>query len=81
MEGSFFYGGNDMTKKERITAEIEKTKNKRQELADRLTELEKQFKEEETLELHEMIRKAKVTPEELAEILNNSPLIRKNREA
>ena len=70
-----------MTKKERIAAEIEKTKNKRQELTERLAELERQFKEEETLELHEMIRRAKVTPEELAEILNNSPLIRKNREA
>ena len=70
-----------MTKKERIAAEIEKTKNKRQELTDRLAELEKQFKEEETLELHEIIRKAKVTPEELAEILNTSPLIKKNREA
>lgn len=70
-----------MTKKERIAAEINKTKKKRQELTERLAELEKQFKEEETLELHEMIRKAKVTPEELAEILNNSPLTRKNREA
>ena len=70
-----------MTKKERIAAEIEKTKNKRQELTERLAGLERQFKEEETLELHEMIRRAKVTPEELAEILNNSPLIRKNREA
>lgn len=70
-----------MTKKERIAAEIEKTRSKRQELTERLAELERQFKEEETLELHEMIRRAKVTPEELAEILNNSPLIRKNREA
>ena len=67
-----------MTKKERIAAEMEKLNQKRQELTDRLAELEKRYKEEETLELHDMIRKAKVTPEELAEILANSPLIKKN---
>ncbi len=57
---------------------MEKLNQKRQELTDRLAELEKRYKEEETLELHDMIRKAKVTPEELAEILANSPLIKKN---
>ena len=69
---------NTVTKKERIAAEMEKLNQKRQELTDRLAELEKRYKEEETLELHDMIRKAKVTPEELAEILANSPLIKKN---
>ena len=67
-----------VTKKERIAAEMEKLRQRRQELTDRLTELEKRYKEEETLELHDMIRRAKVTPEELAEILANSPLIKKN---
>ncbi len=67
-----------MTKKERIAAEMEKLNQKRKELTDRLAELEKRYKEEETLELHDMIRKAKVTPEELAEILATSPLIKKN---
>ena len=65
-----------MTKKERIAAEIEKTKAKRQELTERLAELEKKYKEEETLELHDIIRKAKVTPEQLAELLKNTPLTR-----
>ena len=65
-----------MTKKERIAAEIEKTKQKRQELTERLAELEKKCKEEETLELHDIIRKAKVTPEQLAELLKNNPLTR-----
>ena len=69
---------NTVTKKERIATEMEKLNQKRQELTDRLAELEKRYKEEETLELHDMIRKAKVTPEELAEILANSPLIKKN---
>ena len=67
-----------MTKKERIAAEMEKLNQKRKELTDRLAELEKRYKEEETLELHDMIRKAKVTPEELAQILATSPLIKKN---
>ena len=71
----------EVTKKERIAAEIEKTKAKRQELTERITELERRFKEEETFEMHELLRKAKVTPEELAEILEKSPLTRKNREA
>ena len=65
-----------MTKKERIAAEIEKTKQKRQELTERLAELEKRYKEEETLELHDIVRKAKVTPEQLAELLKNTPLTR-----
>lgn len=68
-----------MTKKERIAAQIEKTKAKRQELTNRLAELEKQYRGEETLELHAMIRKAKLTPEELAELLKKSPLT-KNKE-
>ena len=70
-----------VTKKERIAAEIEKTKAKRQELTERIAELERRYKEEETFEMHELLRKAKVTPEELAEILEKSPLTRKNREA
>ena len=40
-------------------------------------EYEKQFKEEETFEMHEMIRKSKLTPEELQQLLQNSPFTRK----
>ena len=78
---SFFTEVDKVTKKERIVAEIEKTKIKRQELTERIAELERRYKEEETFEMHELLRKAKVTPEELAEILEKSPLTRKNREA
>lgn len=78
---SFFTEVDKVTKKERIAAEIEKTKTKRQELTERIAELERRYKEEETFEMHELLRKAKVTPEELAEILEKSPLTRKNREA
>ena len=39
--------------------------------------------EEETLELHEIVRKAKLTPEQLEELLENSPITvkKKNKEA
>ena len=66
-----------MTKKERIAAQIEKKKQERQELDVRITELEKQFKEEETFEMHEMLRKSKLTPEELGQLLQKSPFTRK----
>ncbi len=67
-----------MTKKERIAAEIAKAKGRRQELNEKIAQLERQFKEIETLEMHEMIRKSKLTPEELKEILDRSPLTKKS---
>ena len=70
--------GNKVTKKEKIAANIEKAKQKRQELNDRIAELEKRYKEEETFEMHEILRKAKLTPEELAEILEKSKIKKKN---
>ena len=66
-----------MTRKERIAAEIAKAKEKRQELNERIAELERRYKEVETLEMHEIIRRAKLTPEELKEILDRSPLTKK----
>ena len=66
-----------MTKKERIAIQIEKKKQERQELDVRIAELEKQFKEEETFEMHEMLRKSKLTPEELQQLLQGSPFTRK----
>ena len=67
-----------MTKKERIAAEIVKAKEKRQELNEKIAELERRYKEVETLEMHEIIRKARLTPEELQEILDRSPLTKKS---
>ena len=63
-----------MTKKERIAAEIEKAKAKRQILNERIADLERRYKEEETLEMHEIVRRAKLTPEELSALLEGSPL-------
>lgn len=67
-----------MTRKERIAAEIAKTKAKRQELTEKIADLERRYKEEEMLEMHEIVRKAKLTPEQLAKILDDSPLTKKN---
>lgn len=67
-----------MTRKERLAAEIARTKAKRQELNEKIAELERKFKEVETLEMHEIIRKAKLTPEQLAKILDESPFTKKN---
>ena len=67
-----------MTKKEKIAAEIAKAKDKRQELNERIAELERRYKEVETLEMHEIIRRAKLNPEELKEILERSPLTKKS---
>ena len=64
-----------MTKKERIAAQIERETAKRQEITDRIAELERQLKEEETLEIQKMIRQANLTTEEFAELLKNSPLV------
>ncbi len=63
-----------MTKKERIAAEIEKAKAKRQILNERIADLERRYKEEETLEMHEIVRRAKLTPEELSALIEGSPL-------
>lgn len=63
-----------MTKKERIAAEIEKAKTKRQVLNEKIADLERRYKEEETLEMHEMVRRAKLTPEELSALIEGSPL-------
>ena len=67
-----------MTRKERIAAEIAKAKEKRQELNEKIAELERRYKEVETLEMHEIIRRSKLTPEELKEILDKSPLTKKS---
>ena len=65
---------NNVTKKEKIAAEIEKAKTKRQELNEKIADLERRFKEEETLEMHEIVRRAKLTPEELSALIEGSPL-------
>ena len=59
-----------MSKKlDKIAAEIEKAKEKRNEWDKRVRELEQKYRTEENTEIHEMVRAAKLTPEQLAQVI------------
>ena len=65
-----------MTKKERIANAIEREKAKRKEVDNRIADLERQYKEEEALEIQKMLTHAKVNVEELKELLKKAALIK-----
>ena len=67
-----------MKKRERIRAEIEKLSERRKQIDARIKTLEQQYKEEEMMEIQTIIRKAKLTPEEVEDLFRNKPVIRKN---
>ena len=66
-----------MKNRERIRAEIEKLSERRKQIATRIKTLEQQYKEEEMMEIQTLIRKAKLTPEEVEDLFRNKPVIRK----
>lgn len=66
-----------MKKRERIRAEIGKLSERREQIDARIETLEQQYKEEEMLEIQTIIRKAKLTPEEVEDLLRNKPVIRR----
>ena len=66
-----------MKKRERIRAEIEKLSERRKQIDARIKTLEQQYKEEEMMEIQTIIRKAKLTPEEVEDLFHNKPVIRK----
>lgn len=66
-----------MKKRERIRAEIGKLSERRKQIDARIETLEQQYKEEEMLEIQTIIRKAKLTPEEVEDLLRNKPVIRR----
>ena len=59
-------------KLERLSREIEKAKEKRAVIDKRIRELEEKFVEQENTEIHDMVRDAKLTPEQLAELIARS---------
>lgn len=69
-----------MKKRERIRAEIGKLSERRKQIDARIETLEQQYKEEEMLEIQTIIRKAKLTPEEVEDLLRNKPVIRRTNE-
>ena len=59
-----------MSKKlDKIAAEIEKAKEKRNEWDKRVRDLEQKYRTEENTEIHEMVRAAKLTPDQLAQVI------------
>lgn len=56
-------------KLERIAAERDKARRKRDEWDVRVKELERKYREEENSEIHDMVRAANLNPEQLAKII------------
>ena len=69
-----------MKKRERIREEIGKLSERRKQIDARIETLEQRYKEEEMLEIQTIIRKAKLTPEEVEDLLRNKPVIRRTNE-
>ena len=76
---SAFFMEECMTKKEKIAAEIEKAKQKRQELKERIKDLEKQYKEEETLEFLHMVQESELSFDDISELIRGNQLFGKNK--
>lgn len=54
---------------ERIAAEREKARRKRDEWDARMKEWDQKYHEQENAEIHEMVHATRLTPEQLAEVL------------
>lgn len=60
------------TKLERIAAERDKARKKRDEWDAKFKELDRRYREEENTEIHDMVRAANITPEQLAELIRRA---------
>lgn len=58
-----------MSKLEKRREELEKARQKYEEWGNRVRELEKKYKEEEKITVHDMVTAAELTPEQLAQII------------
>ena len=54
---------------DKIAAEREKARRKRDEWDARMKEWDQKYREQENSEIHEMVHAARLTPEQLAEVL------------
>ena len=59
-------------KLEKLSREIEKAKERRVAIDKKIRELEEKFMEQENTEIHDMVREANLTPEQLAELIERS---------
>lgn len=56
---------------EKIAAEREKARRKRDEWDARMKEWDQKYREQENAEIHDLVHAAKLTPEQLAEVLRS----------
>ena len=62
----------DFTRLNRYRAELTKTREKRNELEGKIKELERRCREEENVAIRDIVREAKMSPEELAGLIGMS---------
>ena len=65
-------------KSDKLRAMLEKEKERRIKLNNRIEILERRIQEEDSAEVNEMVRTAKVTPEQLAALLRQSATVTPN---
>ena len=65
-------------KLDKLRASLEKEKERRIKINNRIESLERRIQEEDSAEVNEMVRTAKVTPEQLAALLRQSATVTPN---
>ena len=65
----------------KLGTELEKARSRRDEWDRKAKELEKRYIEEENTQIHDMVRAANLTPEELAVIIRKSSVSMPDRDA
>ena len=59
----------DFTRLNRYRAELKKMREKRADLDNRIRDMERRCKEEENTTIHDLVREARMTPEQLAALI------------
>ena len=62
----------DSTKLNKIKAELEKARRKREDWDGRVKDLERRYREAENTCIHEMVHAANLSPEQLAELIHRA---------
>ena len=65
----------------KLSTELEKARTRRDEWDRKVKELEKKYIEEENTQIHDMVRAANLTPEELAVIIRKASVSMPDRDA
>ena len=68
-------------KLKKLGTELEKARSRRDEWDRKVKELEKRYIEEENTQIHDMVRAANLTPEELAVIIRKASVSMPDRDA